>query len=148
MVSVRCAKQSDLRDIVVMARRLAASVADPVPKISQSSLAGVLFGRSRWAECFVAVERGNTVGYAIISRVFEAHTGKRQLRIADLFVHEAARGSGVARQLLARIQDRARQLRCREVVWEVWKENRLAYSFYEHIGARHVGDISTMCLDV
>jgi ribosomal protein S18 acetylase RimI-like enzyme len=127
-----------------MARHLSAALCDPRPAVTGESLEPLLLGPSRWGECFVASLRGKPVGYVLASRNFEAHTGKRQLRIADLFVAESARRSGTGRQLFATLLNRARSLGCQEVTWEVWKQNAAAYRFYERLGARHVRDVTLM----
>lgn len=148
MILVRNASLADLSDIARMARRLAEAVADPVPTISEASLAEVLFGRARWGDCIVAVAAGTTVGYAITCRHFEAHTGKRQLRITDLFVEESARRTRVGQKMFAFILDRARRLRCNQVAWEAWKPNAPAFAFYGQLGARRVHDILSMRFDL
>ena len=127
-----------------MAARLAAAVADPLPKISKRMLTTVLFGPERWAECIVAVDGGAIVGFIIASRYFEAHTGKRQLRISDLFVDDSVRRGGLGRALFARLLRRARVLSCHEVAWEVWKSNLAAYNFYRSLSAQHVDDVTVM----
>src|SRR5579864_8182958 len=148
MVLVRSARRSDARDLLLLAKLLAAAVQDPAPHISERSLAAALFGRSRWAECFVAVEGSAIVGYATASRYFEAHTGRRELRIADLYVTERARLSGTGRALFERLLKRARALNCDSVSWEVWRANAAAYAFYEALGAIHANDVSTMRLEL
>lgn len=148
MIRVRPAKKGDLDDVVAMASRLAVAVADPVPKMLKRTIAAALFGPDRWAECFVAVDGVTIIGFATASRYFEAHTGKRQLRIADFFVDDSTRGAGVGRSLFARLLSRAQALHCDEIAWEVWKENLSAYGFYERMGAQHINDVTTMRLQL
>ena len=148
MALVRPARPADVRDILLMAKRLAAAVKDPAPGISERSLVSVLFGANRWAECFVAVEGSDVVGYVLASKYFEAHTGRRELRIADLYVDASARRAGTGRALFARLVRRARTLKCASLCWEVWRANPHAYAFFEMLGARHVNDISTMRFDL
>ena len=105
-------------------------------------------GRNRWAECIVAVDGDVPVGFAIISRHFEAHTGKRQLRISDLFVEEPARGIRIGVELFKYVLQHARALGCDEVMWEVWRKNLPAYRFYERLGAEHVDDVSIMRIEL
>jgi len=143
---VRRARRSDAGEIVRLADQLAAAVADPLPKLSKAALETVLFGRSRWSECFVAVDDRVVVGYAIASRSFEAHSGRRQLRVTDLFVQESVRRSGVGRKLFSAVVELAQRLHCDEVIWEVWRANARAYAFYERLNALHANDISTMRL--
>jgi len=148
MTIVRRAKRSDVGDIARLADQLAAAVADPLPRLSRAALEAALFGRSRWSECFLAVDGTVAVGYAIASRSFEAHTGKRQLRITDLFVSDDARRTGVGRELFGALATHARRLQCHELLWEVWRSNAPAYAFYERLNAHHADDISTMRIEL
>jgi GNAT superfamily N-acetyltransferase len=143
---VRPARRADLPVVAEMARRLASAVSDPRPDVTSESLTPLLLGPGRWCECYVASLHRRLVGYALVSRSFEAHTGRRELRVADLFVAEAARGSGVGRALFAALLKRATTLGCRVVSWHVWRENGAAYRFYERLGAEHDRDVTSMRL--
>jgi len=144
MLRIRRIRRSDLSRVARLVRALAAAVDDPAPRLSKAALETVLFGPRAWAEGHVAVAGSTIVGYAVVSRSFEPHTAKKQLRIADLFVIESRRGAGAGRLLFRHLASRARRLGCREMVWEVWRENAAAYAFYERLGGRHAPDVTTM----
>ena len=141
---MRRARKTDLDAIVRMSNALAEAVDDPPTTLSVTTLGQCIFGSDRWSECFVAVRGADPLGYMLLSRYFEAHTAKRHLKIADLFVAPAARASGIGRLLFEAAVKRARSLHCAEISWEVWKENDPAYHFYERLGAGHNGDVTTM----
>src|SRR5581483_188381 len=84
MLRVRRIRRSDLSRVASLVRALAAAVDDPAPRLSKAALETVLFGPRAWAEGHVAIDGSTIVGYAVVSRSFEPHTAKRQLRIADL----------------------------------------------------------------
>jgi len=144
MIRVRSVRRSDLPRVAALAKELAAAVDDPAPRLPKAALEAMLLGPRAWAEGYVAIDGAAIVGYAVVSRSFEPHTAKRQLRIADLFVIESRRGAGAGRLLFRHLAARARRLRCREMVWEVWRENAAAYAFYERLGGRHASDVTTM----
>lgn len=143
---VRRARASDVDAIAAMASELAASVNDPAPSLSAVSLRTAIFGANRWADCFVATRTNRLVGYAVVNRYFEPHTGKRALKISDLFVAVSARKSGIGRLLFQAVVVHAKALQCDEISWEVWKQNQAAYRFYERLGAAHVDDVTIMRL--
>ena len=92
---VRTALPSDAEVVVAMAAELAAAVEDPTPDLDVARFVRDGFGPDRWFECLVVEIDGEPVGFALICRGFEAHTGKRRLWLGDLYVRsrrEAERG--------------------------------------------------------
>ncbi|PSQ16177.1 GNAT family N-acetyltransferase [Halobacteriales archaeon QS_8_69_26] len=57
-----------------------------------------------------------------------------QLRIGDVYVREPYRGEGLARTLVDRVADRAREAGCAEVTLDVDVDNDRALAFYEKLG--------------
>ncbi|EJN58568.1 GNAT family N-acetyltransferase [Halogranum rubrum] len=57
-----------------------------------------------------------------------------RLVVGDIYVREAYRGSGLARELLARAAERARDVGCAEMTLEVDVDNERALAFYEKFG--------------
>ena len=64
----------DTAEVVEMARELAAVVGDPAPVVSESDLIRDGLGPERWFDCLIAEVPNQLVGYALMSRAFEAHT--------------------------------------------------------------------------
>ena len=51
-----------------------------------------------------------------------------------------------ARSLVAAVSETARADGSAELVWTVYRPNRLAYAFYEGLGAEHARDLTIMRL--
>ena len=115
---VRTALPSDAEVVVAMAAELAAAVADPTPDLDAARFVRDGFGPDRWFECLVVEIGDEPIGFALICRGFEAHTGKRRLWLGDLYVRAAARRSGAGRSLMAAVASRALDLDCEAVYWE------------------------------
>src|SRR5216684_6402069 len=103
-----------------MARELAAVVGDAAPAVLESDLIRDGFGPERWFDCLVAEAPNQLVGYALMCKAFEAHTGKKRLWLGDLYVRPAARRSGAGRSLMAVVANRALEFDCEAVYWELW----------------------------
>jgi ribosomal protein S18 acetylase RimI-like enzyme len=69
-----------------------------------------------------------------------------RLVIGDIYVRDSYRGTGLARELVARARTRARECGCAEVGLDVDVENTRAIAFYEKLGFEPVR--YTMSLDV
>ncbi len=54
----------------------------------------------------------------------------------DLFVAEAARGTGLAERLIAACRERAAAHGARELAWQTAKDNYRAQKVYDRIGGR------------
>jgi GNAT superfamily N-acetyltransferase len=143
---VRAALSADAEIIVAMAAELAAAVEDPRPDFDAARFIRDGFGPDRWFECLVVEIEGQPVGYALMCRGFEAHTGKRRLWLGDLYVRTAARRSGAGRALMAGVANRALKLDCEAVYWELWRPNALGKVFYERLAAEEAADLAVMRL--
>jgi GNAT superfamily N-acetyltransferase len=143
---VRAAIPADAQIIATMAAELAAAVADPRPDFDAARFIPDGFGRDRWFECLVAEIEGRPVGYALMCRGFEAHTGKRRLWLGDLYVRTASRRSGAGRSLMAAVANRALELDCEAVYWELWRPNALGKAFYQWLAAEEAADLAVMRL--
>ena len=140
-------RTDDAAVVVDMARALASTVGDPTPKLTVDDLVRDRFGRDRWFDCFVAELDGALVGYALASRGYEAHTGKKRLWLGDLYVRPNARQNGVGRSLVAAVARRAVELECDAVFWELWRPNTPGRIFYGRFGAKESADLTILCLD-
>jgi GNAT superfamily N-acetyltransferase len=143
---VRAALPADAEVIVAMAAELAAAVEDPKPDFDAARFIRDGFGPDRWFECLIAEIEGHPVGYALMCRGFEAHTGKRRLWLGDLYVRAAARRSGAGRWLIAAVAKRALEFDCEAVYWELWRPNALGKVFYERLAAEEAADLAVMRL--
>jgi ribosomal protein S18 acetylase RimI-like enzyme len=82
----------------------------------------------------LAFEGGVAVGLANAFFGFSTFAALPLLNIHDLVVHASARRRGVGRQLIARLEEIARQRGCCKLTLEVLSENRAARSVYEAVG--------------
>jgi GNAT superfamily N-acetyltransferase len=140
-VFVRAATREDAEAIAAMAGELAAAVADPPPEIDVAHFLDEALGPDPWCQGFVA-ERGSLlVGYALVCRGCEAHTGQRRLWLADLFVRPSVRRSGVGRALMGAVAGHALASGCAFICWELWSRNDAGAAFYHSLAAEKVTDV-------
>lgn len=115
---------------------------DPGPLIA------ALFSPDPWCECLVAVVAAAVVGFVVLCRHFEAHTGHKSLWIADVVVVAIRRGQGIGDALLDAVQQRAHDLGAASISLEVWRENHGALRFYDRAGAAILDDRHILHLPV
>jgi ribosomal protein S18 acetylase RimI-like enzyme len=88
---------------------------------------------------FAARFEGNLVGIA--HYLFHAHAWMDDVcYLQDLFVDEAARGHGVARALIERVAEAARERGASLLYWQTRADNTTARALYDKV-ARHKGFI-------
>jgi GNAT superfamily N-acetyltransferase len=132
---VRRASQADMAAVGELSRELAAHVNDPDPGSDVTVLLDCGFGPNRWFECLVADEANRVLGFALFCRRFEAHTRTKRLWLADLYVTEDSRREGIGHALIVAVQARAVELGCAAVDFELARQNEMARTFYEQLGA-------------
>jgi GNAT superfamily N-acetyltransferase len=145
-IVVRFAAPEDSEAIVAMARDLAAAVEDPPPPIDVARFLGAAFGSEHWCDCFVAEQGCALIGYAVVCRGFEVHTGQRRLWLADLFVRAGTRMGGVGRALIGEVARHALAQDCVAVCLDLWRPNTVGRAFYAALGAEEAGDIAQLRL--
>jgi GNAT superfamily N-acetyltransferase len=145
---VRVATREDAEAIAAMAGELATAVADPPPAIDVARFLDEALGPDPWCQGFVAERGWSPVGYALVCRGCEAHTGQRRLWLADLFVRPSVRRSGVARALMGAVAGHALALGCAFVCWDLWSRNRAGAAFYRALAAEKVTDVVQLRLGV
>ena len=85
---------------------------------------------------FLAYHDTEAVGLAICFLGFSTFAAKPLLNIHDLAVTERCRGQGIGRTLLARAEEKARELGCCKLTLEVDGNNAKARRVYEAAGFR------------
>jgi GNAT superfamily N-acetyltransferase len=130
-----------------MACELAAAVGDPEPRIMESDFIRDGCGPEKWFDCLVAEVKDQLVGYALVCKGFEAHTGKRRLWLGDFYIRPSTRRSGIGRALMAAVAHQALQVGCDAVYWELWRMNVAAGAFYRRLQAEEAADLAVMRLD-
>jgi GNAT superfamily N-acetyltransferase len=79
---------------------------------------------------------GRAVGFATIYWTWQTLNAARLGVMNDLFVADAARGTGLADRLIAACRERAASHGARELAWQTAKDNHRAQKVYERVGGR------------
>ncbi len=94
-----------------------------------------LFEPNAVAECLLAFEGEQAVGFAVFFHNYSTFVSKHGIYLEDLFVNPEYRGKGYGKALLLKIVEIAKQRDCGRVEWSVLDWNKPAIDFYESIGA-------------
>jgi len=79
---------------------------------------------------------GRAVGFATIFWTWSTLSASRIGVMNDLFVAEAARGSGLAERLIAACLERCRERGATSLGWQTAKDNHRAQAVYERVGGK------------
>ena len=79
---------------------------------------------------------GAAVGFATLYWTWQTLNAARLGVMNDLFVAEAARGTGLADRLIAACRERCAEHGARELAWQTAKDNHRAQKVYERVGGR------------
>ena len=78
---------------------------------------------------------GSAIGFATVFWSWATTSGGRQGIMHDLYVNEAARGTGIARSLIDTCVDTAREHGCVALIWQTALDNQRAQTLYDRTGA-------------
>lgn len=95
------------------------------------------FGAGAQFGGFIALDTGSPAGFVTYGNAYTTWGARQFILVDDLFVREAYRGRGVARQLMAAVEKLvvARGTYAR---WTVSPGNDRAIAFYKSLGARYI----------
>ena len=79
---------------------------------------------------------GRAVGFATIFWTWSTNAAARVGTMNDLFVADAARGSGVAEALIEACRERCRERGAIRLEWQTALDNRRAQAVYERVGGK------------
>ncbi|MGH7805921.1 MAG: GNAT family N-acetyltransferase [Candidatus Binatia bacterium] len=85
-------------------------------------------------EVWLAEADGAAIGYAVLCLGWSLEFHGRDAFVDEIFVAERARGTGLGRELLSRLEERSRALGVRALHLEVDHENHRAQSVYRAAG--------------
>lgn len=102
---------------------------------TEEDLYEALFGRHPAAECLVAEQKNEVVGYALFFHNYSTFLGRKGLYLEDLYVHPDHRGQGLGKRMLCTLAALASERRCGRFEWSVLDWNQPAIDFYEAMGA-------------
>ena len=138
-MAIRPALPSDLpviRQILEMHARTEASLRRADSAIDE--LEDVLFGPDAFVQVTIAEHEGSFAGLAVWYRTFSSWARTSGIWLEDLFVVEAHRRSGVARELMGYLRDQTDG----RIEWDVTVGNDAGERFYESLGAVPLPDIT------
>jgi ribosomal protein S18 acetylase RimI-like enzyme len=90
----------------------------------------------------------NVVGYLLYHFGYDTDRAIRLLHVIDLYVQQAARRHGVGSALMHAAATIGRGANARELIWSVFSANRLAFQFYERLGAKRIEELEFMAWPV
>jgi ribosomal protein S18 acetylase RimI-like enzyme len=133
---VRPARPADGPAYIALVRALAEFEELPGPSDEAAArLLGDAFGERPRYQLDVAELDGEVVGYAVSFRTYSTFLARPTLFLEDLCIHPRARRRGLARELMALLEARARAEGCGRFEWMVLDWNEPALAFYERLGA-------------
>ncbi|WP_156679978.1 GNAT family N-acetyltransferase [Sphingomonas profundi] len=137
-LSVRPAAPADVAAMLRLIVALAVYEREPdAVKATPESLRETMFGPHAKVFAHVAELDGAIVGVALWFETYSTWTGRPSLYLEDLFVAEAARGTGAGRALFRALAREAKARGCARIDWAVLDWNQTARGFYTAIGGFH-----------
>ena len=139
-VAVRPATASDAAEICRMVVELAVYEKEPPERVllKEADLVKDAFGSHPGCEILIAQHSdGRVLGFTLFHHNYSTWEGRRGIHIEELYVREAARGTGLGRKLLASVASIAAARGCPRVDLDVLQWNP-ARQFYERVGMYHM----------
>ena len=102
------------------------------------------FGPNPAFTSIVAVVEEEVVGHLFYHFGYDTDWAIRLLYVIDLMVREDKRGQGIGKTLMLKAAEICREAGGSELVWAVYKPNKLAAEFYERLGAKYIQDLHFM----
>ena len=149
---IRPIAPGDATDVIAMSREFAAflrSLGDKSPlNFDVTAFRRDGFGPHRAFDGVIAFVERKPAGYLLFHFGYDVDRSMRLVFIVDLWVRESVRRAGVGRALMAEAARIAREFGAAELVWCVFDPNRLAFNFYEGLGAEPIRDLTWMSIPV
>lgn len=134
-IKIRLARVEDVPQI----QRLLLELAGVLGKLneirgSEQDLEQFGFGDHPRFEAMLALEEKQAVGLTVFFYEYSTWRGAPGVYVQDLYVSNHLRGTGLGRELLGAVRERARARGGRYVKLTVFDGNQDAISFYRHLG--------------
>ena len=141
VLEVRPAVPADADEIVAMVRELALFEREPLSTVEArpSDILRDCFGDNPRAEVLIGEIDGRVAGFVLFFRNYSTWLARTGLYVEDLYVREAARGTGLGKSLLAAVARLAIARGCRRLDLSVLDWNP-ARRFYERLGFQEKAD--------
>ena len=88
------------------------------------------------------------LGYLLMAPNYDIDQGMRIEIVIDLWVRPKVRRSGAGRALMNAAAAAAKASGARQLLWAVYRPNKLALDFYRRIGGRLIEDLDWMSLNL
>jgi GNAT superfamily N-acetyltransferase len=149
---IRPIAPGDAADVIAMSQEFAAflrSLGDKAPfNFDVRAFRDAGFGPKRAFDGIIAHLERKPVGYLLFHFGYDVDRSMRLVFIVDLWVRERVRRAGVGRALMAEAARIGREFGAAELVWCVYDPNRLAFNFYEGLGAEPIRDLTWMSVPI
>jgi GNAT superfamily N-acetyltransferase len=141
LIEVREASAADVPTILSFIRELAGyeRLSHEVV-VTEETLRENLFGERPYAEVLIAERDGSPAGFALFFHNFSTFLGRPGIYLEDLYVKPGLRGSGIGKELLARLARLAIERGCGRLEWWVLDWNEPSIGFYKELGAVPMDD--------
>ncbi len=151
-LTVRPATESDAVQVASLSREFTSylqTLGDPTDfRFSAETYKRDGFGPKPVFCGLVAETNSEIVGYLLYHFGYDADLAARILHIIDLYVAPEHRMFGAGKALMTEAQMICREENVREMLWSVYKPNKLARGFYDHLGAELIDDLDYMHIKV
>ncbi|MEM1399654.1 MAG: GNAT family N-acetyltransferase [Pseudomonadota bacterium] len=139
--TIRTARRDDAVAILEMIQELADFENEPdAVNASVADIAEAGWGKAPRFDALIAEDpNGAPLGFALYYRTFSTWEGRHGIFVEDLYVKQAARGSGIGRALLAEVAKVTVSEGCIRLELNVLHWNP-AREFYHAIGFRHLDE--------
>ena len=149
---IRPIAPGDAADVIAMSQEFAAflrTLGDKAPfNFDAKAFRDAGFGPKRAFDGVIAHLERKPVGYLLFHFGYDVDRSMRLVFIIDLWVRERVRRAGVGRALMAEVARIGREFGAAELVWNVYDPNRLAFNFYEGLGAERIRDLTWMSVPI
>lgn len=144
---IRLATIQDVPEVQRLLKELAAALGKSEEiKGTERDLECHGFGDHPRFEAMLALVDDEAVGLAVFFYEYSTWRGSPGVYVQDLYVASQARGTGLGRQLLRAVRERARAWGGRYVKLTVYDGNQAAISFYRHLGFELCDDEQALVL--
>lgn len=136
MLRVRAARPEDVAALLELMRALAAfeGYLDDFA-VDAQALRARAFGPAAQCQIFVA-ESDSLCGYAVAQSIAFTYDLRPSVRLKELYVVEAQRGSGVGKRLMQHVARWAQAQNAGRLLWDVLAGNDAAERFYARLGGQ------------
>ncbi|HXV25393.1 MAG TPA: GNAT family N-acetyltransferase [Alphaproteobacteria bacterium] len=149
---IRPARLDDAPEVARLSAAFAAylsSLGDECPgPLTEEAYRRDGFGPRRCFSGLVASAGDRLCGYLLHHPGYDVDLCAPITHVIDLFVDPSVRRQGVGRRLIEAVAKEAHEAGSIRLVWGVYRANRLAYAFYERLGAQHIADLTLMRLSI